>query len=405
MNEFALIADLALIWGVALVVGYICIRLKQPVIAGYMLAGVVLGPHGLKLISRADHIGFLSEFGVAMMLFALGVDLSLKQVLSSAKRIVSAGLVQMLLTITAAACLSYFFHVATSVSSAILFGCICAISSSVVISRLLVDRGESDSIHGQILLPLSLVQDLALVAIIPFMPILQNGQADPMLILFSFLKAAGFILAVIVGSIKIVPYVLSKAANSNSREIFMLTILVLCLGVALLSEKAGLSIALGAFLAGIMMSESTYAHQALHDVSPLKDVFSTIFFVSVGLLLDPIFVFQHAMEVLCFVIILILGKALIGTLAALLATKNLRSAIFVGAGLAQIGEFSFVLLTLGHDSKIVSEAIYNLLLAGSVLTMMLSPALMALVPKLLVRRMAKASDFHSADPNAQQSGL
>ncbi|MBX9690402.1 MAG: cation:proton antiporter, partial [Candidatus Obscuribacterales bacterium] len=191
----------------------------------------------------------------------------------------------------------------------------------------------------------------------------------------------------ILGATKVVPPILAKAAKSDSREIFLLTILVLCLGIALLSQASGLSIALGAFLAGIMISESVYAHQALHDVSPLKDVFSIIFFVSVGMLLDPAFIVQHLSEVLLFVLFLILGKAAIGTLAATFAINNLRSAILVGVALSQIGEFSFVLLTIGHGLKLITDDMYNLFFAGSVLTMMATPALMTLVPALLLRLM------------------
>ncbi len=196
-------------------------------------------------------------------------------------------------------------------------------------------------------------------------------------------KAVLFLLLIVLGATKVVPHVVSFSARSNSRELFLLTLIVLCLSVALLSQSLGLSIALGAFLAGIMLSESPYIHQALTDVLPLRDLFATVFFVSIGMLLDPRFIASHLMEVLLFVLLLIIGKSLIGTLSAFFATKNLRSAIMVGVGLAQIGEFSFVLLSLGYDSKLISSAMYNLFFAGAVVTLITSPALMTLMPKVM----------------------
>lgn len=394
MNEITLIRDLAVIWAVALVAGHFFIRLKQPVIAGYMLAGVIVGPHGLKWIDQSEQIKVLAEFGVAMLLFTLGVDLSLKQVMSSARPIVSAGIVQVVGTIGVGWATALLTGLAKNPGEGFIFGSICAISSSVVISRTLMDRGELDSVHGRILVPLSLVQDLCLIVIIPFLPVLQDTSGAAWSGLFlSGLKAIVFILIVVVGATRIMPMLLAKSAMANSKEIFLLTILVLCLGIALLSQSLGLSIALGAFLAGIMMSESTYAHQALHDVSPLRDIFSTIFFVSVGMLLDPLFIAQHWSQVGIFVIVLIAGKALIGCGAALFATNNLRSAILVGTGLSQIGEFSFVLLTLGYGYKLIGDAIYNLFFAGAVVSMIASPALMSIVPKLMRNRFRQAPDL------------
>lgn len=384
MSEFELIRDLGLIWLLSLISGLICIRLKQPVIAGYMLCGVIVGPHGLKLIAESENIKVLSEFGVAMLLFALGVDLSLKQVASSAKQILSAGIAQLLVTIAAGWAIAWLTGLAANPGEGFLFGSICALSSSVVISRTLMDRGELDSIHGQILVPLSLVQDLSLLVIIPFLPVLQGSSAGDLSgIFYSALKAIVFVLVIVLGATKLIPFVLARSARVNSKEIFLLTVMVLCLGIALMSQALGLSIALGAFLAGIMMSESTYAHQALHDVSPLRDIFSIIFFVSIGIMLDPVFIAEHWREVALFVLVLILGKALIGSAAAMLATSNVRSAILVGTGLSQIGEFSFVLLTLGQGLKLINEEIYNLFFAGAIVSMMASPALMAIVPRLM----------------------
>ncbi len=418
MENFTLIADLAIIWFAALIAGGICIKAKQPVMAGYMVAGIVIGPHGLKLINQIDQIKVISEFGVAMLLFALGVDLSLRQIVSSAKKILLAGSSQMLLTIAAAWWLASTVGLAPNIAAGFLFGCVCAISSSVIISKVLSERGETDSIHGQILIPLALVQDLSLVLIIPFLPVLQeSANANIMDFAISAGKAVLFLLAIIMGATRVVPHIISYSAKSNNRELFLLTLIVLCLSVALLSQQIGLSIALGAFLAGIMLSESPYIHQALTDLIPLRDLFATVFFVSIGMLLDPRFILTHIPEVLTFVILLIIGKTLIGTLSAYFATSNLRSAVLVGVGLAQIGEFSFVLLSLGFDLKLISAAMYNLFFAGAVVTLISSPAMMTLMPKVMKRLTALAhkqrklqsklnmsSDENSDDSSDKNSG-
>jgi CPA2 family monovalent cation:H+ antiporter-2 len=405
MKEFTLIADLAIIWCAALIAGYVCIRAKQPVMAGYMVAGIAIGPHGFKLINQIEQIKVISEFGVAMLLFALGVDLSLRQIVASAKKILLAGSTQMVLTIGASWWLASSIGLAPNIAAGFLFGCVCAISSSVIISKVLSERGETDSIHGQILIPLALVQDLSLVLIIPFLPVLQEtANANYTDFLVSAGKAVLFLLAIIVGATKVVPHVVSFSAKSNNRELFLLTLIVLCLSVALLSQNIGLSIALGAFLAGIMLSESPYIHQALTDLMPLRDLFATVFFVSIGMLLDPHFIVSHILEVLTFVLLLIIGKTLIGTVSAFFATKNLRSAILVGVGLAQIGEFSFVLLSLGYDSKLISSAMYNLFFAGAVVTLIASPALMTLMPKVLKKFSALSHKRHLNQADGQSGG-
>lgn len=388
MHDLALINDLAVIWLAAWLASSLCLYLKQPVIAGYVLVGIGIGPHGLGLIKGSEQIDMLADFGVAMLLFALGIDLSLKQVAGSAKKIIAAGTTQIAATLLLGGALAWCFGLVGNAAEGFLFGSVCALSSSVVISRMLLDRGELESIHGKILLPLSLVQDLSLVAIIPFLSVLPNGHQlnTPHTFLalgVSALKAILFTLIVITGATRVLPLALAKVARNNSKESFLLCILVLCLGISLISEKLGLSLALGAFLAGLMISESTYAHQALHDVSPLRDIFSTIFFVTIGMLLDPQFLLSNWLQVTVFVTLLIAGKATIGALAARLATTNLRSAILVGVGLSQVGEFSFVLLNLGRKYTLVNEAIYNLFFAGAIVSMVASPMLLALAARTL----------------------
>ena len=384
MEDLALVRDLGIVWLAALVAGLACVKLKQPTILGYILAGLVIGPHGLKLIEQEEQVKTLAEIGVALLLFALGVEVTLKEIFRSAKFVVLAGVTQLLVTAALAGAVAFNAHYVSNFAGAVLFGLLCALSSTVVVTKTLMDRGETDSVHGHLIIAILILQDISLVPIISLLPIFTGGEGNgTVLFLTAMAKAIALVLMVILGATKVVPPILKWVARGNSREVFVLTVMVLCLGIAFISKEMGLSLALGAFLAGIMISESPYGHQALSDLFPVKELFATVFFVSVGLLLDPHFILNHAGEVILFVILLIAGKIGVGWMAARIATRSNWSAALVGVGLAQIGEFSFVLASLGYSMKLLTESAYNLFFAGAVVTLVASPMLMALGPKIL----------------------
>lgn len=387
MTELALIADLALIWIVAAVAGYICARLKVPLIAGYTGVGILIGPHCLRWISEPGDVHVLAEMGVALLLFALGVEVSLRQILKCSLKVVGTAILQIFFTVIAAWSVARLFGFVTTPASGILFGWICALSSTVVVTKTLMDRGEIDAIHGRMLLPVLIVQDLSLVPVIALLPAFSGAGGDNIsqVVLMAFAKAILLIGGVIIGAYTVVPALLKPIVKSQHRELFLLTILGLCLGVAIMSDKAGLSLALGAFLAGIMVSESPYGSQALVDVMPLRDLFAVVFFVSIGMLLNPVFLASHVVEVLAFVGLLLFLKVVVGTASAFLSTSNWWSALLFGVGVAQIGEFSFVLAMLGYQAKLLEDSLYNLFFASAVITLVLSPILMNSVPRLLGR--------------------
>jgi CPA2 family monovalent cation:H+ antiporter-2 len=251
---------------------------------------------------------------------------------------------------------------------------------------MLSERGETDSIHGRILIPLLIVQDLSLIPAMSLIPALKDAGADTgVALLMALGKALVLVAVVIVMSTKILPPLLAKVASTNSRELFLLFMICLCLGVAIASHELGLSIALGAFLAGIMISESPYAHQALSDLIPLRDLFATVFFVSVGMLLDPAYIYLHWNEVIIFVGVLIIGKTLIATMASLLATNSLTSAALAGLCLAQVGEFSFVLATVGNKAGLITGSLYNLFFAAAVISMIASPSIISWLSPIIRR--------------------
>ncbi len=400
MTDLTLIRDLGCVWLAALIAGFLCIRFKQPVIAGYVLAGVAIGPHGASLINNTAQIEILAELGVALLLFALGLEVSFKKVLSSAKRVSAAALCQLVITIIGAWILALSTGLVTVNKDGFIFGCICALSSTVVASKLLTERAEVDSAHGRLLIAILLIQDISLVPIIALLPALNQSSATEFLpaLMVALFKATFLMAVVLLGATKVVPTLLKWVTRSNSREVFLLSLITLCIGIALSSQQLGLSLALGAFLAGAMISESPYGHQAMADLLPVKDLFSTVFFVSVGMLLDPHFIVKYPVEVLLFVLLLLFGKAIIGTLSARLAVASWWSAILVGIGLAQIGEFSFVLAIVARSLHLLPDAVYELFLVGAVITLIVSPLLMTLVPKLIWRfALLHSGHEHSSD--------
>lgn len=409
MIELALIGDLALIWLTAAAAGYICARLKIPLIAGYTAVGILIGPHGLRWIASPQDVHVLAEMGVALLLFALGVEVSLRRILKCSPKVVGCAILQIGLTVFAAWTVARLCGFASTPAAGVLFGWICALSSTVVVTKTLTDRGEIDAIHGRMLLPVLIVQDLSLVPVIALLPVFQGaGSVDVLpVVLLALLKAGLLIAGVLVGAYTLVPALLKPIVKSQHRELFLLTILGLCLGVAVASDRSGLSLALGAFLAGIMISESPYGSQALVDVMPLRDLFAVVFFVSIGMLLNPNFLAGHVIEVLAFVCMLVVVKVLVGTASAFVATSNWWSALLFGVGVAQIGEFSFVLALLGYQAKLLEESLYNLFFASAVITLVLSPILMNSVPKLLGRFVsAKASaESGAADGGAGEHGV
>lgn len=386
LSELQLILDLSLVWLAAAIFGFAAVALKQPAMAGYMLAGLIIGPHGVKLISNSEQISVLAELGVALLLFALGLEVSFRQLLFRTNRVVAAGIFQIVITTLGFSWAVVHFGLAPDLKSGIVFGFIVALSSTVVATKMLSERGETDSIHGRILIPLLIVQDLSLIPAMSLIPALKDAGGDTGIALLMALgKALVLVAVVIIMSTKILPPLLAKVASTNSRELFLLFMICLCLGVAIASHELGLSIALGAFLAGIMVSESPYAHQALSDLIPLRDLFATVFFVSVGMLLDPAYIYLHWNEVIIFVGVLILGKALIATAASLLATNSLTSATLAGLCLAQVGEFSFVLATVGNKAGLITGSLYNLFFAAAVISMIASPSIISWLSPIIRR--------------------
>jgi CPA2 family monovalent cation:H+ antiporter-2 len=381
--EFVFLKNILVIFGLSIVVLFVCLRIKIPTIVGFLITGIVAGPHGLGLISAVTEVETLSEIGIVLLLFTIGIEFSLKDLLRIKKLVFLGGSVQIALTI-----LAFFFiarQVGQTVPQSVLMGCLMALSSTAIVLKLLQERAEIESPHGQTSLGILIFQDIAIVPMILITPMLAGagGNIAGSLMLL-IVKVAGILLLVFASSKWLVPQILYHIARTRNREIFLLSIIILCIAVAWLTQSLGLSLALGAFLAGLIVSESEYSHQALGNILPFRDLFISFFFVSIGMLLNLDFVFRNMGIIILITVGVVVLKAIIAGATASLLGYPLRTMILVGCALSQVGEFSFVLSKAGlHYGLLIPGKTYQLFLAVSVLTMMVTPFVILAAPRLV----------------------
>jgi CPA2 family monovalent cation:H+ antiporter-2 len=372
-----LLKDILIIFALSMVVLFVCHRLRVPTIVGFLLTGLLLGPHGLGLITADKEVIVLAEIGVVMLLFTIGIEFSLKDLIRIKRAVLMGGSLQVLLTL--AATFLFARHFAYGLGESVFAGFLVALSSTAIVLKLLQDRAEIESPHGQTTLGILIYQDIIIVPMILLTPLLA-GKAGAFSTSLPLLlaKAIGIIVLVILSAEYIVPKLLYQIARTRSRELFLLSIVVMCLAVAWLTHSLKLSLALGAFLAGLTISESDYSHQALSSVLPFRDLFTSFFFISIGMLLDIHFLFEKPGLVFLLALGVLLSKSLLGMVTTLLLGLPMRTAILVGLGICQVGEFSFVLAEEGVKYALLGGDIFQLFLAVSVLTMAATPFIIIL---------------------------
>lgn len=383
-EDFRLIVDLVLVLAAAAGGGLLAGLLRLPILLGYLLAGIIVGPTGLGLIKEVIQVETLAQFGVAFLLFALGVEFSFSE-LSKVKRIsLGGGGLQILLTVLITTLLALFVGWVDSPPQGVFLGAILSLSSTAVVLKSLMDRNETDTPHGQVMLGILVVQDLALGLMLAVLPALdQPVEALGLAIGWALLRTGLFAIGAVVVGIWLIPPLLRLIAKTESRELFLLGVCAICLGIALFTEYLGLSIEMGAFVAGLMISEVEYADEALTYVEPIRDIFAALFFAAVGMLIDPVFLWQNWQLILGLMTIVVLGKFIIVTPLVRLFGYPLRTAIISGLGLAQIGEFSFVLASEGRSLGLVSQQVYLLILGTAAVTLVVTPFVLRAVPQLL----------------------
>ncbi len=346
--------------------------LKQPLILGYLLAGIIIGPNTFgKQITNYAQIEMLAEIGVALLLFGLGLELSLKE-LKPVRKIALIGTpLQIILTILLGYAIGQLFGL--DWKSSIWLGALISLSSTMVTLKTLMSAGLLGTLSSRVMIGMLLVQDLAIVPMMVILPKLNDLSSGIVVLGWAALKAVLFLAGMIFLGTKILPYLFKKVSEWNSREMFLLTVTATALGIGYGTHEFGLSFAFGAFIAGIVISESDYAHQALSDIIPLRDVFGLLFFTSVGMLLNPAFLLENIGLLLVLVIIVIIGKGLIfGSLSLMFGYRNIIP-FAVALGLFQIGEFSFVLARVGITTDSISQELYSMIISAAVVTMFLTP--------------------------------
>jgi CPA2 family monovalent cation:H+ antiporter-2 len=383
MGEVPLLDELAIIAGLAVLVTVVLARFKLPTVAGLLAAGALLGPFGLKLVSSIHAIEVLAEVGVVLLLFSIGLEFSLARLKNILRQVALGGAMQVGLTIAVTAAVA--LALGEPLGRAVFYGFVFALSSTAIVLRALVERRELDAPHGRFIVGTLIFQDLCVVPMVLIVPLLgAHGPAGEAAaaIASALGKAAVVVASTIVIARFVVPTVLSWVDASRSREVFLLAILALCIGTAWLTSLAGLSLALGAFLGGMVVADTEYGHRAMGDILPLRDAFVSIFFVSLGMLFDLSVVLSRPWLVLGLLAGFLLAKGLLATLAAMSMRFPSRVAWLAGVGLAQFGEFGFVLSRLAQASGVVDEQAVSPLFAAGILSMFLTPLLVRAAPHI-----------------------
>ncbi|MBW3565148.1 MAG: cation:proton antiporter [Acidobacteria bacterium] len=381
MTHIPLLFDFVVLLGAATIVILVCFRLKIPALVGFLITGILIGPSGLALISDVESVKVLAEFGVVALLFAIGLEFSLERLRQIRRMFLLGGSLQALLT--TAATVGIALALGFGLSRAVFFGFLVTLSSTALVLKFFGDRNELESPHGKLIIGILLFQDFLVVPMIILTPVLAGVvEASPLTILVRFGGGILIIGVVFVVARNLMPLVLRQIVRTGIREILVVGALFIGLGMALLTESLEFSLALGAFIAGILISESEYSHQVVADILPFRDVFNSIFFISIGMLLSLEFVFDHLGLVLLFAGSLILLKLLLITGIVYLMRYPTRTAVTTGIGLAQIGEFSFILANVGLAVGLLTDGLFQAFLAGAVLTMMVTPFFIELSPRV-----------------------
>lgn len=383
MGHVPLLDELAIVAALAVVVTVLLARLKLPTVAGLLLAGALLGPFGLGLVRSVHAIEVLAEIGVVLLLFSIGLEFSLARLREVLRQVALGGALQVGLTtgvVTAVA-----VALGQPFGRGVFYGFAFALSSTAIVLRALSERRELDAPHGKFIVGTLIFQDLCVVPMVLIVPLL-SGAAPAGRAAASIGFALGKAGVVVVGTVLVarfvVPKILGWVDASRSREVFLLAILALCIGTAWLTSMVGLSLALGAFLGGMVVADTEYSHRAMGDILPLRDAFVSVFFVSLGMLFDVRVVGSQPLLVLGLLAGFLIFKGLLATLAAMAMRFPSRVAWLAGVGLAQFGEFGFVLARLAQQNHVVDEAAVSPLLAAGIASMFLTPLLVRAAPHI-----------------------
>jgi CPA2 family monovalent cation:H+ antiporter-2 len=395
--------DLAWVIVAAVVGGALAWLARQPVLLGYLVGGVLVGRFTPgPTVSDTHMFELFAEIGIVLLMFSIGIEFSLRDLLRVRWVALLGGPLGIVLTAALGAGAGVVLG--WPPLQGLTIGLVISVASTMVLVRLLMDRGELHTRHGQVLIGISLVEDLAVVALTILLPALGAGVGErPLAVLVAIGKAAAVLGPTLLLAVRGVPPLMRRVARTQNDELFLLVVLAIALGIGALTQAVGLSVALGAFLAGLIISTSDYAHETLARLLPLRDVFVAMFFVTVGMLVDPFTVAANLPLLGAMLVLIVVGKAAVRTAIVALFGHPLATAARVGIGLAQIGEFSFVLVQVARSAGLVDDDVYNATLAASLLTILLNALLVRYVPDWLeAARLGRAR--HAAAGAPETSG-
>lgn len=401
--EIPILNDIVIILGAAVVVILLFHKLKVPTIIGFLITGIIAGPYGFSFIKAFHEVEMLAEIGVILLLFIIGLEFSLKTLSHIKRAVFLGGTIQVGLSILVTALLMKFFGF--SISSAVFTGFLISLSSTAIGLKLLSETGQMTSPHGKICLAILIFQDIIVIPMMLFTPMLAGKSSNPAMELLSLLLKGAFIIVfVIISARYLVPFLLFQIAKSRSKELFILSIVVICFAVAWLTSSLGLSLALGAFMAGLTISESEYSHEATSNILPFREVFTSFFFISIGMLLDLSFLLHHLILILAFTLLVLILKFLIAGSASIFLGYPIRTSVIVGFVLFQVGEFAFILSETGRQSGLLENSLYQYFLSVSIISMSVTPFLFKVSPDIALWLSGRQNKKNTSD-KAENKGL
>ncbi len=383
MGYLPLIEDLAIIAGLSVAVTVVLARLRLPTVAGFLAAGALIGPFGLGLITEVAAIESLAEVGVVLLLFTIGLEFSVERMRHIFRQAALGSLVQVITTLAATAAIALFYG--NTIGQALFYGFVFAMSSTAIVLRALVERGELDAPHGRFIVGALIFQDLCVVPMVLLVPVLAGGSTTGAVtgeIALALGKAALVVAGALLAARFLVPRLLRWVDAARSRDVFLLAVLAICVGTAWLTSLVGLSLALGAFLGGMVVADTEFQHRAMGEIIPLRDTFMSVFFISLGMLFDTRLLIDRPLDVALLLAGFVAGKAVLSIIAAAVMRFPARAAWLAGIGLAQFGEFGFVLITLGESFGLTDKNAVSTLLTAGILSMFFTPVLIRLAPRI-----------------------
>ena len=377
-----ILKDITVIFAVSTIVLMIFARIKIPAILGYLLTGLLIGPNGLGFISNPENVQNMAEIGVILLLFSIGLEFSTKQLIELKRPAIGGGILQVVLTtlFVTAVCMVSGLDFNTS----LFIGMIIAPSSTAIVLKLLGEKGQSDSPYGRIVTSILIFQDIAVIPMMLIIPMLSPGGESSILTIFLTMGKALVVVVLLFMVAKfIVPFLLKRVVRTRSREVFIFSIILICIAVAFITNKQGLSLALGAFLAGMIVSETGFGYQALGNVTPFKEVFTGFFFISIGMMIKFGIFLENPLLIIFLALIIIFVKTLVVVASISFLGYSLETGLKTGLALAQVGEFSFILATSGMGAGLISEDQNTLFITIAVISMAATPFLIQSGPLII----------------------